>query len=200
MKQRILLVDNNVSFRAAVREFLELRGFELHELEVFVLDSVTSANAQVDLATVDIRLINNEDEEDYSGLTLVKEDIPKIMLTAYPTVDEVRTVLSSEKETHMHGLPKPLLMPYPNFLQAFADALPRLTLCNGLSRFYRYCVAERWSFACSSFSAVLINFLLRQDIRNIVDHYSFSTRPHWLQRVAGFVEGRVPLLQFSPTI
>lgn len=32
-----------------------------------------------------------------------------------------------------------------------------------------------------------------------VTHYLLATRPHWLQRVVGFVDGPVPLLQFSPT-
>ena len=59
---------------------------------------------RIALAILDIRLINDEDEKDVSGLTLAKETnpaIPKVMLTRFPTYQAVREALGSR----LDGLP-----------------------------------------------------------------------------------------------
>jgi hypothetical protein len=56
------------------------------------------------VAVVDIRLVDDTDEKDVSGLTLAKEtdpSIPKIILTGFPTYDAVREALGPS----LNGLP-----------------------------------------------------------------------------------------------
>ena len=58
----------------------------------------------VDLAILDIRLENDDDEKDLSGLLLVKEmahSVPKIILTGFPSYETVRDALQPSLE----GLP-----------------------------------------------------------------------------------------------
>ncbi|MGE0885582.1 MAG: response regulator [Blastocatellales bacterium] len=95
-KQKILLIDDNASFRSTVREFLELQGYVV--LEAGDTTTAISIVESQDLALViiDIRLVNNDDEDDLSGLILAKQlpsDLPKVMLTAYPTYQAVREAL-----------------------------------------------------------------------------------------------------------
>jgi CheY-like chemotaxis protein len=82
----ILLVDNNDLYRASVRVGLELAGFQ-------VLDTGNKQDVsgkirlkKPALAIVDIRLVDDEDPGDFTGLLLLSElpkDIPVIVLTAY---------------------------------------------------------------------------------------------------------------------
>lgn len=95
-KTKILLVDNRKGQSETVQEFLELRGYE-----VFVADNAQAAKdlvkkANPALAVLDIRLIDETDDNDFSGLTLAKQlpaQLHKIMLTAYPTYQAVREAL-----------------------------------------------------------------------------------------------------------
>jgi hypothetical protein len=52
-------------------------------------------------AIVDLRLIDDKDEADLSGLALIKRaapEVPKILLTGYPTVEVTRRALRSNIE------------------------------------------------------------------------------------------------------
>ncbi len=103
-KTTILFVDNNAEFLQTWREFLEREGYQI----IPALDP-SEARAilkqrHVDLAIVDIRLINDDDEKDVSGLNLAKRVapyVPKIILTRFPTYDAVREALGPQLE----GLP-----------------------------------------------------------------------------------------------
>ncbi|HEX8091783.1 MAG TPA: DNA-binding response regulator [Blastocatellia bacterium] len=119
MKQ-ILLVDNDVPFLKARAESLQNAGYEVLEAaSVEAAERVLSEN-RVHLAIIDIRLVNEHDEKDISGLTLAKkadyQHIPKIILTKHPTYEAVREALSAALE----GMP-----PAVNFLgkQERADAM-----------------------------------------------------------------------------
>ena len=62
----------------------------------------------IDLAIVDLRLLNDGDEKDISGLTLAREtarSVPKIILTRFATVEAVREALGPQLE----GLPPAVL-------------------------------------------------------------------------------------------
>ncbi len=95
-KQKILLVDDNASFRSTVREFLELHGYEIFEAGDATTAKSIVESQDLALVIIDIRLINNDDEDDLSGLVLAKQlpsRLPKVMLTAYPTYQAVREAL-----------------------------------------------------------------------------------------------------------
>ncbi len=95
----VLLADNDPDFVRARAELLEQRGirvvaaanpFQAREL----LDK-----GGIDLAVLDIRLIDDDDEKDLSGLLLAKEacqSIPKIFLTRFPSVEYVRSALRTQ--------------------------------------------------------------------------------------------------------
>ncbi|MBM3299269.1 MAG: winged helix-turn-helix domain-containing protein [Deltaproteobacteria bacterium] len=93
----ILLADNDSDFLNTRAEFLENAGYQ-------VLKALTLAEAErllreayVHLAILDIRMENDDDEKDVSGLILAKDPafrpVPKIMLTGFPTTDAVRESL-----------------------------------------------------------------------------------------------------------
>lgn len=95
-KTTILIADNSVEFSETRAEFLESEGYK-----VILAVNPTDAkklleNGGIDLAILDIRMTNDDDDKDTSGLTLAKTvapSVPKIMLTAYPTYDAVREAL-----------------------------------------------------------------------------------------------------------
>lgn len=95
-KTRILLVDDNVGFGETVQEFFKLRGYEVQlATDIAIAKNLIAQNPPA-LAIIDKRLINPEDDYDESGLALAKQldvHLPKIILTDYPTVQNVREML-----------------------------------------------------------------------------------------------------------
>lgn len=93
----ILFADNDRDFLDTRAKFLEAAGYQ-------VLKATTPAEAErclrevwAPLAILDLRLVDDDDEKDLSGLTLAKMDvcrpIYKIILTGYPTHELVRELL-----------------------------------------------------------------------------------------------------------
>ena len=93
---RILFADNNPDFRA-------IRVRSLHD-HYHVLEAGSVQEAEqllqeqwVHLAILDIRLEDDNDARDISGILLAQEpayrSLPKIMLTSFPTVDAARAAL-----------------------------------------------------------------------------------------------------------
>jgi CheY-like chemotaxis protein len=89
MKKVILLTDNQEEDRATWQRVLANAGYDVRlaqnpEEAHKVLQSTT-----IDLAIIDLRLVDDDDKHDISGLTLAKEKayrhIPKIILTAFDT-------------------------------------------------------------------------------------------------------------------
>lgn len=87
MKKTILLADNQKEDRATWQRVLTNAGYDVRlardpEEARKVLQSTT-----VDLAIIDLRLVDDEDAHDISGLILAKEKayrhIPKIIITAF---------------------------------------------------------------------------------------------------------------------
>ena len=97
--KKILLVDDHSGFRGTAQELLTLNGYQ-------VLTAATAAEAlslaeqvELDLAILDVRLIDPTDEKDRSGLELARRldaELPKIILTAFAAEDVslLREVLS----------------------------------------------------------------------------------------------------------
>lgn len=97
MASHILFVDNDEDFLNTRAEFLIREGYE-----VFKAISLSEAyrfleNENIHLVVVDIRMENDDDERDLSGLKLVIDEeyrlIPKIILTGHPNTDTARISL-----------------------------------------------------------------------------------------------------------
>jgi len=103
-KATILFADNDPDFLNTRAEFLEQEGY-------LVVPAINPTEARrrleaggIDLAILDIRLVNDDDEKDTSGLTLAKEvarSVPKIILTGFPSYEYVRETLAPQVD----GLP-----------------------------------------------------------------------------------------------
>ena len=96
-KPKILIADNDPAHLRQYRKYLELGGYEVSEARD--PDEARAALEQgiVDLAILDLRLTNNDDEMDVSGLDVAREvmpSIPKIILTLYPDYPSVRGSLA----------------------------------------------------------------------------------------------------------
>jgi DNA-binding NtrC family response regulator len=103
-KATILFADNDANFLKTRSEFLEHESYRV----IPATDPIEARQALerggIDLAILDIRLRDDDDEKDTSGLTLAKEvscPVPKIILTAFPSVDAVREALKPQ----LSGLP-----------------------------------------------------------------------------------------------
>lgn len=102
----VLIADNDLDFMEARAEFLEMNGYR-------VLKAYSPEEARelldrelVHLAILDIRLTDDTDETDTSGLELAQElayrTLPKIMLTGFPSTRFVTAVLK-----HSPNQPQP---------------------------------------------------------------------------------------------
>lgn len=97
MAKIILFMDN-------VQDFLEVQSKLLEQAGYHVLRAVTLEDAEkklkekrIHLAIFDIRMLDEDDEQDISGLLLAQKEeyrpVPKIILTAYPSYEYVREAL-----------------------------------------------------------------------------------------------------------
>lgn len=99
IKGKLLLIENNSDYRRSLRSLLEMENWAVEEA-----DSVEEAleklgSSQPDLILEDLRLTNDGDDFDISGLVVAKQavenHIPCIILTAFPSVDATRLALRS---------------------------------------------------------------------------------------------------------
>ncbi|MFP5262401.1 MAG: winged helix-turn-helix domain-containing protein [Blastocatellia bacterium] len=128
MKQ-ILLVDNDVRFLKGRAESLRKAGYEVLEAETVEAAERLLGENRVHLAIIDIRLVNEHDEKDVSGLTLAKKadykHVPKIILTKHPTYEAVREAMSGALE----GLsPAVYFLAKDEGAQAMVDAVGKVFL------------------------------------------------------------------------
>lgn len=126
-RPRILFADNERDFLDTRAEFLE-PNYEVIKAYTFPMAEQLLCDEWVHLAILDIRMVDNDNPRDISGLTLAKNEthrpVPKIILTNYPSYDYIRESLRPA----LDGLP-----PSVDFLakedgpdallQAVADAL-----------------------------------------------------------------------------
>lgn len=103
-KPVILLADNDPDFLKVRRSFLEENGYKVYPASTLLEVRKLIEDNLIDVIVTDLRLTDDRDEKDTSGLLLAKEVdslIPKIILTRYPTYKGVREALGP----HMKGLP-----------------------------------------------------------------------------------------------
>jgi DNA-binding response OmpR family regulator len=96
-KKSLLLADNDPDYRHSLRALLELENWQVEDA-----DSVKQALDKLeillpDLMLVDLRLSNDKDDYDISGLEVAKKAVEKhiscIIITAFPSVDATRLAL-----------------------------------------------------------------------------------------------------------
>lgn len=100
----ILFADNDPDFLKAWAEFLEQAGYVVIPAANPIEARRKLESGKIDLAILDIRLENDEDEKDVSGLTLAKDvarTVPKIILTGFPSTEAAREALRPQ----LDGLP-----------------------------------------------------------------------------------------------
>jgi CheY-like chemotaxis protein len=100
----LLLADNNLDFLETTKHALENAGYS-------VLTATTPEEAQrllleqyVDIALLDMRLKDDKDENDTSGLEIAKnvaQNIPKVIISDYESFDAARNALGIKAD----GLP-----------------------------------------------------------------------------------------------
>ncbi len=92
-KQTILIADNDQGYLKTAAQFFEVEGFVVRTAENPTEARRILESEPVDLGILDLRLRDNHDEKDLSGLELateVRHEIPKIILTLYPRWQDVR--------------------------------------------------------------------------------------------------------------
>ena len=104
IKPVILFADNDPDFLHTRSEFLKEEGYTV----ILAANPVEARRKletnPIDLAIIDVRLEDDDDEKDDSGLILAREvapSAPKIILTNFPNVNNVKEALRPLKD----GLP-----------------------------------------------------------------------------------------------
>lgn len=95
---RILLADNLEPYLNTCADYIALAGYEVEKARNPEEARRRIEEGGIHLAVLDLRLTNNDDDKDFSGLTVAKETsptIPKIILTAHETWDAVREALGT---------------------------------------------------------------------------------------------------------
>lgn len=93
----VLFADNDPDFLNARAELLENVGYRVVRASTLEKAQELLANARIHLAVLDIRMVDDDDERDTSGLTLAKDErfrlVPKIILTGFPNYQAVREAM-----------------------------------------------------------------------------------------------------------
>lgn len=111
----VFIADNDHHQLSSCREHLENQDCTVYTAKTpEEAQRKLESELQVDVAVIDIRLRDDGDEKDVSGLDVAKlrPDIPKIILTAYPDYETTRIALKRhlpiayEYLAKIEGLPK----------------------------------------------------------------------------------------------
>jgi DNA-binding NtrC family response regulator len=92
----ILVVENDPHYSETLAELMQLHGYRVLLTRNPIDAKEMSESNSIDLAIVGVRLINDNDENDFSGLRLASEidpRIPKIILSGYMAPELVRRAL-----------------------------------------------------------------------------------------------------------
>jgi len=99
IQKRLLVADNSPEYRHSLRGLLELDDYIVEEADSPDAARGMLENKEINLALVDLRLTNDDDADDFSGLEIAKLantlHIPCIIITAFDTVDIARLALRS---------------------------------------------------------------------------------------------------------
>lgn len=99
MKSRLLLADNSPDYRRSLGSLLELEDYQVEQAASVEEAKEKLEAVSLDLALVDLRLTDDRDDRDISGLEIAKkaavEGIPCIIISAFPSVEATRRALRS---------------------------------------------------------------------------------------------------------
>lgn len=97
----ILLADNDPVFLSTCAEFLGSAGYRVIKAASPTEARQILETGRIHLVILDLRLTNDDDQKDRSGLILAKEtarSVPKLILTKFPTHQDVRDALKLDAE------------------------------------------------------------------------------------------------------
>lgn len=103
-KKKLLIADNLIDYLEEEKELLENEGYQVRTASTPEQARSMIEKGSFDLVILDIRLREDDDENDTSGLEIAREvapKIPKIILTAYPTWEGVKQAMAP----NLSGLP-----------------------------------------------------------------------------------------------
>lgn len=92
----ILIADNRPEYLKTMKEFFEVEGYDVRAAENPTEARRVLETEQPDLAILDLRLLDNDDEKDLSGIEVAMDtapEVPKIILTDFPNWQTVRAAL-----------------------------------------------------------------------------------------------------------
>lgn len=92
-RHRIQLVDDDPSARAAVREYLEIQGFEVSEAETAARAVEIFQQSRPDVVILDYRLPDGNALEVLPRLKAIDSDVPVLILTGHGTIDLAVTAI-----------------------------------------------------------------------------------------------------------
>lgn len=105
MKKKLLVVDNDPDYLETCADILERAGYEVMRAVSSEEAERVMADSWVNLLITDVRLRQDNNRRDTSGISLAKKTeyrrIPKIIMTRWPDYDQVRKALGPVVE----GLP-----------------------------------------------------------------------------------------------
>jgi len=96
MSVTLLLADNTKLRADSISSFLKDKGYKV--ITTYnIWDTMDKLRGgEVDIAIIDMRLVNDEDKDDYSGINIARmfeAEIPKIIMTKFPDHEAVRKAL-----------------------------------------------------------------------------------------------------------
>lgn len=103
-RETLLLADNNADYLDTTRDLLEKAGYKVYTATAPEEAQHILSDRRVDLAILDLRLRDNKDQHDTSGLEIAKfapPSLPKIIVSDYGNPEAVRNALSID----LNGLP-----------------------------------------------------------------------------------------------
>ena len=103
----ILIADNDPASVSIYAEFLRDAGYQVLGAASLSEARQVLETRRIHLAILDLRLTKDEDQKDKSGLTLAKEitsSIPKLILTKFPIVQDVREALRPDSDRRSHAV------------------------------------------------------------------------------------------------
>ena len=99
MRPVILLMDNILEFLELQANLLEIEGYQILKAETVAKGRKLLAERRIHLALMDIRMEDEDEKEDTSGLQLARDPqfqhIPKIILTAHRDKTSVQELIDT---------------------------------------------------------------------------------------------------------
>lgn len=97
-RPEILIADNDSAYLESMRSILETSGYLVVSASNPSQARQILESENISLAILDLRMVDDSDPHDISGLSLAEvanTKIPKIILSGYPTLDVVREALAA---------------------------------------------------------------------------------------------------------